>query len=145
MPDFSELNGLIKTLALEAVAADMPANLEYGTVNSVSPLIIQTDQRRTYTHEFLIVPAHLRDIEVETEITLPTDAATHTHDITPAPDENEETPEDTQEYEASEETHEHTVTGMVRFTIPFGLKVGDRVALLRKQGGCDYFILGVIP
>ena len=147
MPDSfpSSLAENIRQIAVAAMLALAPADAIFGTVVTASPLSVYIDQKRTLPAEFLIVPAHLRDIPVEVEINLPTDEATHTHEITPKPDDAGTVPEDVQEYEAAEDTHGHTVTGKISFTLPFGLKNGDRVALLRKQGGGDYIILGVIP
>jgi len=141
----STLRENIAAIVMEVLEASDPMRLEYGTVESVSPLSVRIDQKRAYGSDFIIVPAHLRDIGVEAEIELTADEATHTHEITPKSDEGAAPPDEEQEYELSEESHSHIVKGVLSFTLPLGIKQGDKVALLRKQGGKDYVVLGVIP
>lgn len=52
MPNLIET---IKKAAVEAVAASKPVAIVYGKVTSVSPLMIQVDQKRTLDDDFIIL------------------------------------------------------------------------------------------
>lgn len=119
---------VIKRAALEAVANSKPADLRYGTVISTSPLKVQITQRFILPEAVLIVPEHLTEHEIEVSITSgygwdtenksggsgDSAFASHNHDI---------------------------VISKKKMMVHNQLKVGDKVALLRQQGGQLYFIL----
>ena len=90
----------------------------------------------TIPESLLIVPQHLTDYEIEITTNgygWETQNHTHTHTISDT---------FTGGGSASSETHNHTVNHTKRKVKVHGaLKVNDKVALIRKQGGQSYFIL----
>jgi hypothetical protein len=52
---------LMKIAAMEAVDQRAMSGVLFGTVVSIKPLIIETDQKLRLTHEFLIVARALTD------------------------------------------------------------------------------------
>ena len=63
--DINELVRLVKQAAVEAVRADAPMAVCYGTVLSPSPLKIQVDQKKILGEAQLILTDSVRDYNVE--------------------------------------------------------------------------------
>ena len=63
--DINELVKAVKQAAVEAVRAEAPVAVCYGTVTSASPLKIQVDQKKTLTDPQLILTDNVRDFNVE--------------------------------------------------------------------------------
>lgn len=67
----------IKRAAAEAIAADKPVQLLFGTVISAAPLKIQLDQKATLLEPMLVLTRNVTDYEMDidvshwTESTLP--------------------------------------------------------------------------
>ncbi len=121
------LINVIKRASLEAVDNAQMCDLRYGKVTSVDPLKVHITNLFTIPESMLVVPEHLTDREIE--ITL------NGYDWTT---ENKSGGSD----DASFAQHNHDIKGDKRkLKIHGGLKVGDKVALLRKTGGQSYFIL----
>ena len=113
--DYSEFLKLIKQAAVEAVEAGNPAAICYGQVTSVSPLKILADQKMTLGSAQLVVPEHLTDYEIEVTVK----------------DWNTET--------AS--SHTHPIKGKKKVVMHGALKSGDKVLLVREQGGQKYIVI----
>lgn len=102
----------IKRAAMEAIEAGSPVAIMFGTVTGVDPLEVSVDQRLSLDADFLIVPESLTRYEINLQ-------------------------------------HAHTVPsgGVTGEALPSlivirpGLQQGDRVLLLRMQGGQRYLIL----
>ena len=105
---------VMKRAALDAIQNAQMCDLRFGKVVSVSPLKVQVTSQFTIPESLLIVPEHLTDYKVEVQIDWTTGNA---------------------------DSHTHAVNGTKTMTIKNALKVGDKVALLRKTGGQSYFIL----
>lgn len=105
---------VIKQAAMDAVNNSQMCDLRYGKVVSTAPLKIQVTNQLTIPSSLLIVPEHLTDHKVSVSLNWNTESA---------------------------EEHSHVVSGNKTMTIHNALKTGDKVALLRKQGGQSYFIL----
>ena len=101
----------IRKAALSAVEAAGPVAVAFGTVTSAEPLEVNVDQRFTLDADFLVVPESLTRLEIDLK---------HHH------------------------TYGDGITGDA-LTVPVvvrpGLQAGDRVVLLRLQGGERYLIL----
>ena len=110
----SGLIEIIKTAALDAVNNTQMCDLRYGTVVSTSPLKVKVTNQFIIPSSLLVVPEHLTD-----------------HNVTVNVDWDTESTSD----------HSHPLFGTKTMTIRGALKIGDNVALLRKQGGQSYFIL----
>jgi hypothetical protein len=115
----SDLLDLIKRAARDAVAAAGPVQVHVGSVVSADPLSVQVDQRFTLTAEFLLVPEQLIHYEVELR---------HTHGYLDVSESGT----------GPGQTEEALPTPVV---IRRGLAVGDKLLLLRVQGGQQYVIL----
>lgn len=120
-----DLNSMIKALAKNAVNEGKPMELAYGLVESASPLTIKVSQKLPLEEDDLILTDMVRD---------------HTVDITVS--------HQTNENEANEglmtdyKLHSHTYSGRKKITLHYGLKTGERVLLLREQGGQKYLVIG---
>lgn len=103
---------IIKQAALDAVKAGSPTAIQFGTVLSISPLEISVDQRLTLTEAFLIVPESMTRFEVDLK---------HVHTV------------------PSLTTTNESLTDKI--VIRKGLESGDKVLLLRVQGGQQFVVM----
>lgn len=113
MPD---LVNLIKRAAADAVAAQKPADIRYGTVAGTEPLEIILEQRMKLGAAQLLVPECMTDHEVAFEAELMTETA-------------------------GADAHAHALGGRIRLRWLNGLKEGEHVLLLRIPGGQKYIVL----
>ncbi|MCO1603659.1 DUF2577 domain-containing protein [Desulfosporosinus nitroreducens] len=111
----ASLLDVIKTAGMDAVGATNPVTVMYGEVITVNPLSVMVDQRFTLTADFLMVPESMTLFEMDLN-----------------------------------HVHPYTDNGSVRSTsealaekivIRPGLKTGDKVLMLRVQGGQKFVIL----
>ena len=65
MPDAAEFVKIIKKAAVEAVEAEKPAGIYFGTVTSVNPLRIRVEQKMTLEKEQLVLTRNVTDYETE--------------------------------------------------------------------------------
>lgn len=105
---------IIKRASMDAMDNAQMCDLRYGTVTSVSPLKVQITNQFVIPKSLLVVPQHLTNYTVDVTVDWDT---------------------------SSVNEHTHKVSGKKSMVINNALKVGDKVALLRKQGGQSYFIL----
>ena len=112
MNEYDLVNG-IKKAALEAIDASKPVRLEVGTVLTSNPLKIQLTQKLTLSSMQLVIPRHLSKYSVPMTYNL--------------------------ECEEIEE-HKHKITGTTSVTIDNSLKNGDKVLLVRQDGGQKYIV-----
>jgi hypothetical protein len=111
----SGLVSVIKQIAMDAVDNSKIPDLRFGTVISESPLTVRVTNQFTIPSSMLIVPQHLTDYEV---------------DVTITPGYNWKTVDGV-----------GIVINKQKMKIHNKLKSGDKVALMRKQGGQSYYIL----
>jgi hypothetical protein len=117
---------IMKRAALDANESNKPADLRFGKVVSTSPLKVEITNQFVLPASILIVPEHLTDHEVE--VTVTSDYGWKT--------------ENTNCYT----NHKHDITvNKQKLKIHGALKVGDKVAVMRKQGGQFYYILDRLP
>lgn len=110
----SDIVQLVKQAAVEAVAAEKPVQILFGTVVSAQPLQIAVDGKTTYTQSMLVLSRQVTDFELDAEISMQTDES---------------------------EAHTHTVSGTKKLLINNALQAGDLVALARVQNGKRYLVL----
>nr|PZN50826.1 MAG: hypothetical protein DIU61_14460 [Bacteroidota bacterium] len=108
------LANLIRQASLGAIEAVQPVAVMFATVTKVEPLEVNVEQRFTLTSDFLIVPESLTKYEVD---------ISHTHSV---PDGN---------------TGGMQPDSASKVVVRKGLEVGDKVILLRIQGGRQFVIL----
>ncbi|RJX40864.1 DUF2577 domain-containing protein [Paenibacillus pinisoli] len=116
----ADLLSLIKQAAAGAVDATSPAAVMFGLITDDNPLEVNVDQRFSLPADFLIVPESLTRLELPLY---------HTHQYTDTSDSGPATKT------TSAALPEEPVV------IRRGLKKGDKVVLLRVQGGQQYLIL----
>ena len=127
----SGLVDIMKRAAMDAYGNQQPTDLRVGTVVSVKPLRVQVTAQLTIPESLLIVPENLTDYTVkvsfnwQSETVLP-----HNHSYSEG-------------VTGDSGAHRHQIqsSGDKTITIHNALKIGDKVALIRKQGGQSYFIL----
>ena len=122
----------IKRASIDAMENAQICDLRYGTVVSTSPLKVRVTNVFTIPEALLVVPEKLKDYTIDVTMDWETTSYTHTHSISDTY---------TGGGSASSDTHSHSTVGRKTITIHNALKVGDKVALIRKQGGQSYFIL----
>ena len=120
MPNLVEL---MKRAALEAVDASMPAGFFYGTVVNEKPLQIAIDQKLILAEANLLLTASVRDFELEAAVEHETEVAGGGSG------------------EAAFASHKHAYVGTKKYVVKLGLKTGEKVVLLRAQGGQKFIVL----
>lgn len=103
----------MKKAALDAVYAEKPVRIEVGTVLAESPLKVQIGQKIVLSSMQLIVPQHLTNHKVQIQYNFNCK-------------ENLE--------------HKHDINGSTEITINNSLKNGDKVLLIRQDGGQKYIV-----
>lgn len=105
---------MMKQAAIEANEAAKPLSIVFGTVISEKPLQIDIELKQPLDEDFLILTNAVMDHDVSMSV------SHHTE---------------------NEAGHAHGYTGIKTFKVLNGLKKGERVILLRMQGGQDYIVL----
>lgn len=133
----SGLVEIIKLAASEANEAGKPINLVYGTVLTEEPkLSIKITEQITLNDKQLIVPERLTDhvIEMTVDHFTENDAfmnGSHTHSC----------PDGGTDGGNLNTTHKHAYKGRKKWLWHNKLLTGQKVILLRVQGGQKYFVL----
>ena len=120
------LSGAIKMISKASSDQSKPTDIRYGTVVSTSPLKVQISAELTLPQSVLVVPRSLTDYTVSVSMNWNT------------------TSESGGAGESAFASHNHGINGTKSITIHNGLKVGDKVLLLRQQGGQSYIVLDKI-
>lgn len=148
-----ELVQLIKQAAVEAVEEGAPCAVLYGMVTSVSPLVVTVDQKRSYGEKQLILSTLVQEFEVEMTVDHQTEDAhrdldlSHTHSYAGTTSGGGEDGHShsfsgqTEQGGKKDLTHRHAYQGRKKFLVHLGLKLGEKVILLRVQGGKRYMVL----
>jgi len=114
--------GLVKKAAVEAVEAGKPVNVLFGTVISASPLKIQVDQKSIYSGTMLILSRNVTDYDVEMTVDHLTEERSGGSG------------------DSSFSAHDHEYKGRKVFRVHKALGVGERVVLVRIQGGKRFLV-----
>lgn len=123
LANFDELIKTFKQIAKETIAANAPVTVCFGTVTSEEPLQILVDQKLPLSQAQLILTRNVTDyVTDETVDHLTENRAGGSGD-------------------PAFESHNHNYKGRKQFTIHHKLLVGDKVVLLREQGGQRYIVL----
>lgn len=121
--DMSDIVKVLRRVVLDAVNAQKPANIVYGTVVSVAPLRVQVDQKLILEREHLKLTRAVMDYEVDMTVDHLTENRAGGSG------------------EASFASHNHEYKGRKKFLIHNGLIVGDKVTMIRAHGGQQYIII----
>lgn len=114
---------IMKRASIDATENSQPCDLRIGTVVSTSPLKIRVTQQLVLPESLLIVPQHLTNYRMDVTVDWVTE-----HESGGSLDD-------------AFASHAHDIKGKKSVLIHGALKSGDKVALLRKQGGQSYYIL----
>lgn len=130
--DINELVRLVKRAAVEAVRAEAPVAVCYGTVLCPAPLKIRVDQKQILGASQLILTDAVRDYSAEMTVDHCVEPVSHGHAVT-----------DTYTGGGSAEpvSHSHPCRGRKGFRVHNALREGERVLLLRCDGGQKYVVL----
>lgn len=124
MANYSDFAVILKQMATEAVDAASPVAVVFGIVTSESPLSIKVDAKLQLGEKQLILTRNVTDFE--------NDQTAHGH-LT----ENRGGGGG----HASFESHNHVYTGRKHWTVHHKLITGDKVLMIREQGGQRYVII----
>ncbi|KYG89147.1 hypothetical protein A0U40_13225 [[Bacillus] sp. KCTC 13219] len=119
----SDIVKVLRRVVLDAVNAQKPANIVYGTVVSVTPLKVQVDQKLILEREHLKLTRAVMDYEVDMTVDHLTENRAGGSG------------------EAAFASHNHEYKGRKKFLIHNGLIVGDKVTMIRAHGGQQYIII----
>lgn len=114
MANYHGLLQTIKQAATEAVDAGNPVCVSFGKVLSITPLKVLVDQKITLGEGQLVLSGSVCDAVATTSIGWESESA---------------------------DGHRHTIKGKKQMTVYKGLKQGEKVILLRMQGGQKYIVL----
>lgn len=117
---------IIKKAAEEAVNAGKPADAVQGTVTSISPLKIMTEQKMELTSEFLVLTEAVKDHEMKITVEWNTESTSGGSGY------------------GAYDAHNHAINGKKEVTVHAALKKGDKVVLLRASGGQKFYVVGRI-
>lgn len=130
--DTNELVRLVKRAAVDAVRAGTPMAICYGNVTSTAPLKIQVDQKKILGEAQLILTDNVRDFNVVFS-TIEEEGK----DEGPHYTENESGGAGYDAFAA----HRHQYQGRKKWRVHNALKMGEKVILLRCDGGQTYVVL----
>jgi len=115
----TDIAALIKRAAAEAVESEKPAAVMFGVVERAEPIAINVEQKMTLTEAQLVFMRDVTDHGVSMTVSHSTETG-------------------------GDPAHSHAYTGKKSFLVHGGLQVGDKVVLLREQGGQRFVVLGRI-
>ena len=130
--DLNALVRAVKKAAVEAVRAENPMGVCHGTVTGLSPLEITTDQKLILGEKRLILTNAVRDYTVEMTVDHVTEVISHGHSVTDTY---------TGGGTAQPVDHSHPYKGRKSFRVHLGLKMGEKVILVRCDGGQQFVVL----
>lgn len=109
---------MIKQASLDAVDNSKPVFIEFGTVTTVSPTSIMLEQKLTLTETQIVLCNGVKDYKVMVDM----------------------------EWESGDTAcqgveHCHKIAGRKEMCIYNGLVVGEKVVLVRLQGGQKYLVV----
>lgn len=118
----ANLIDVIKQAAMEAVKADNPTQIVYGTVISAKPLQIQVNSKLTLDETFLVLTKNVSDYEAEVDIDFEGEGVIGIE-------------------EGEEQLLKKFSITDAKIKIKNALKTGDDVVMVQMQGGQRYVVL----
>ncbi|WP_245983523.1 DUF2577 domain-containing protein [Ammoniphilus oxalaticus] len=122
----------VKRAAVAAVMATNPVNVLYGTIESTKPLEVRIHEKLKLTADFLDVAEHLTRHERIVSI--------H-HEEMATRNLGDRTDHDMLDSDDGEPPYTKYQHDYVKLIMQDGLKTGDKVVLLRVQGGHRFLVL----
>ena len=124
-----KLTDLMKLVAAGVINNMQLPEVYIGKVVNINPLEIRLTAQNILPEKYLILTNAVKDHEVDISISWATVDNTHKHG-------NGNDGQDT-----TEVTHNHAVKGRKKIMIHNGLTQGEKVLLLRTQGGQNYVVV----
>ena len=139
----------IKEISINSVNTTNPCNWLYGTVKTTNPLSIQINSQIILTESFLTlsnnVVDHYEDLTVsfqtEEDNFLDVNAMQHTHPYIDTQPNGQQAPKTTTLPATFDTTHKHEIKHKIKVFKHLGLKVGEKVVLLKMAGGKQFYVL----
>ena len=122
---------IVKKVAEQVFESMKPTTIIYGTVETVSPLSVRIDQKKLLEAEDLILSHFLRDHYVDITVSHKTESIYESWDTSHSHPGTSSIPID----------HKHEYKGRKKILVHYGLKKGEKLALIRIQGGQMYYII----
>lgn len=146
MPDVAGLLKTIKKAAVDAVEANKPVNLCFGIVTNTSPLKINVEQKMELGEAQLLLSRNVTDYTMKLEANMETEPAesAHSHTFQGRTEWDRDYPHThtfTGNTGESAGSHSHRISGLQEVIVKNSLQAGEKVLLLRQQGGQKYFVL----
>lgn len=123
MYDRHDLYRAMGKIALDAMNNSMPSAILFGTVVSASPLKINIEQKMTLDSSDLVLTSLVSTFNVDMSMEHRTESTSGGSG------------------DASFASHNHEYKGKKQFTVHLGLSKGEKVILLRVQGGQKFIVL----
>lgn len=114
MLNATEFMAAVKKAALETIEASKPVNVYFGEVVSVSPLQINVEQKMMLGEKQLVLTEKVSDYTTELKVDWQTER---------------------------ESDHVHDISGRKKIVVYNGLGLGDKVILIRQQGGQKFIVI----
>jgi len=133
LADFADLIRAIKKAATDAVNASNPVMIMFGTVENATPLEVRSDQSVLLKESQLVLARNVTEHTVEMTVEHTTeDEEEHVHAV-----------KDTFTGGGTSQPtdHRHAYRGRKSFVIHNGLIKGEKVIMLRLQGGQRFLII----
>lgn len=143
VPTITESMKMLTTSLLESMQM---ADIFFGTVTKESPLEISIDQQFILTEEFLVLSNMVKDHPVDLTVSFQTEndkflIKDHTHPYEDTQPNGQPVTKSTQTTPDLDVTHKHEIKHKIKVIQHYGLKNGEKVILLRMQGGQRYLVL----
>lgn len=123
----------IKEIVEKLLERKKMTKLEYGIVESIDPLTIRVDAKKLLQAEDLILSHLVRDYYVDITVQHSTDSIYGSWDT------NHDHPNVSKNVIPID--HEHEYKGRKKILIHNGLLTGEKVVMIRQEGGQIYYIL----
>ena len=144
------INDSIKMIALNLVNSMHLSDLKFGTVVDVNPLKIKIDEQEPLSEEWLVLSNAVKDHYVDVTVSMKTvddnyldeNAKNHTHGgSTLTGNMGSAIAGNTDITNDFDTTHHHDIKGRKKIIVHNGLLLGEKVILLRMQGGKKYLVI----
>ena len=117
---------IIQSVAAKVYANSEPSDIEFGTVESIEPLTVRVNEMILLKENQLVLTNLVKDFYADIEVshrTVNDNVLDTLHDHPGVPK------------DSFDSTHYHAYQGRKKIKIYLGLKVGEGVIMLKKQGG----------
>lgn len=140
------LNESIKLIVANMINSMQPTDVFYGTVTGVEPLQITVDQKLVLPESFLVLSNMVKDHYVDLTVSFQTEndkflVPDHTHTFNDYLTDPQKTSPNQTLMTTFDTTHKHEIKHKIKVLQHYGLKKGEKVILLRMQGGQKYLVL----